>query len=196
MTARHPHHVAERGHDRVRLRCQVDGVVHPPHGDDAHRAPGAVDERDGLGQVVLEPVLVDRVRVAAAHLHELVLAARLTQFRDPGRQGARLLGVAELIDEPHGTHPYSIRDSARAARAPPEACPIPPRTCSAAAASLSSILDRAKPTWMSTHSPASGGSSASRPMLITRRTPLTSTLARSAWSGRNSTTSPGMPRHI
>ena len=33
-------------------------------------------------------------------------------------------------------------------------------------------------------------------MLIARRTPLTSTLARSGWSGRISTISPGIPRHI
>ena len=77
--------------------------------------PGAVHERDRLGQVVLEPVLVDGVRVAAAHLHELVLAARLAQLGDPGGQGVRLVGVAELIDEPHGVSSYSIRDSARAA---------------------------------------------------------------------------------
>ena len=66
----------------------------------------------------------------------------------------------------------------------------------AAAASASSILDRAKPTWISTHSPGLGGSSESRPTLMTRRTPLTSTLARSGCSGRNSITSPGMPRHM
>src|SRR5215469_4092876 len=66
----------------------------------------------------------------------------------------------------------------------------------AAAASPSSILDRANPTWISTHSPGLGGSSESRPTLMTRRTPLTSTLARSGCSGRNSITSPGMPRHM
>src|ERR1700733_11157108 len=66
----------------------------------------------------------------------------------------------------------------------------------AAAASASSILDRAKPTWISTHSPGLGGSSASRPMLIIRFTPLTSTFARSGWSGLISMTSPGIPRHM
>src|SRR6516225_2087733 len=66
----------------------------------------------------------------------------------------------------------------------------------AAAASASSIFDRAKPTWIRTHSPGWGGSSESRPMLIIRRTPLTFTLARSGCSGWSSTTSPGMPRHM
>src|SRR5690348_10029256 len=70
------------------------------------------------------------------------------------------------------------------------------RNSIAAAASCSSILDSANPTWISTHSPGFGGSSASRAMLISRRTPLTLTLARSGWTGSISTTSPGMPRHI
>src|ERR1700744_4006359 len=73
---------------------------------------------------------------------------------------------------------------------------MPSRNSRAAAASRSSILDRANPTWISTHSPGLGGSSASRPMLISRRTPLTLTLARSGCSASISTTSPGMPRHM
>src|SRR5215468_10735102 len=68
--------------------------------------------------------------------------------------------------------------------------------CIAGAASASSILDSANPTWISTHSPGLGGSSDSRPMLISRLTPLTSTLARSGCSGCISMTSPGMPRHM
>src|ERR1700722_7785824 len=70
------------------------------------------------------------------------------------------------------------------------------RNSMAAAASCSSILDRAKPTWISTHSPGFGGSSDSRPMLISRLTPLTSTFARSGWSVLISMTSPGIPRHM
>src|SRR5215472_18602773 len=73
---------------------------------------------------------------------------------------------------------------------------MPSRNCIAAAASASSIFDRAKPTWISTHSPGFGGSSESSPMLISRLTPLTFTLARSGCSGCSSTTSPGMPRHM
>src|SRR5215213_10150808 len=73
---------------------------------------------------------------------------------------------------------------------------MPSRKSRAALASSSSILDRAKPTWIRTQSPGSSFSSESRPMLIARLTPLTSTLARSGRSSMNSTTSPGMPRHI
>src|SRR5579859_1246273 len=49
---------------------------------------------------------------------------------------------------------------------------------------------------MRTHSPGARGSSESSPTLMTRLTPLTSTLARSGWSGSSSITSPGMPRHM
>src|SRR5919109_429266 len=59
----------------------VDGVVDPSHRDHADRAAGAVHQRDRLRQVVLQAVLVDRVGVPAAHLHQLVLAARLAQRR-------------------------------------------------------------------------------------------------------------------
>src|SRR4029450_10584149 len=73
---------------------------------------------------------------------------------------------------------------------------MPSRNSGPALASSSSILDRAKPTWIRTQSPGSSFSSESRPMLIARLTPLTSTLARSGRSSMNSTISPGMPRHI
>ena len=50
-----------------RLGGQRHRVVNPAHRDDADRAAGAVHQSDRLGQVVLEPVLVDGVRVPAAH---------------------------------------------------------------------------------------------------------------------------------
>src|SRR4029450_1542669 len=73
---------------------------------------------------------------------------------------------------------------------------MPSRKSRAALASSSSILDRAKPTWIRTQSPGSSFSSESSPMLIARLTPLTATWARSGRSSMNSTISPGMPRHI
>src|SRR5512132_106350 len=73
---------------------------------------------------------------------------------------------------------------------------MPSRKSRAPLASSSSILDRAKPTWIRTQSPGSSFSFSSRPMLIARLTPLTSTLARSGRSSISSTISPGMPRHI
>src|SRR5688500_16828625 len=70
------------------------------------------------------------------------------------------------------------------------------RKLRAAAASSSSIFERAKPTWMRIQSPGWRSSSSSKPMLMARFTPLTSTLARSGRSASNSTIKPGIPRHI
>ena len=57
-------------------------------------------ELDVARQQVLDAVLEDRVRVAAAHLHDLpVLVAGLV--RDARPQRAREVGVAELICELH-----------------------------------------------------------------------------------------------
>ena len=197
----HPHHVAERGHDHVRVRRQVHRVVDAPHRDHAHRAAGAVHQGDGLRQVVLEAVLVDRVGVPAAHLHELVGAARLAERRYLRGERVSLVRVPEFVDEPHRRTRPLRRAIRSVSHAVPRSRPRRPGRCPrgtamAAAASASSILDRAKPTWISTHSPGFGGSSDSRPMLISRLTPLTFTFARSGWSGWISTTSPGIPRHM
>src|SRR5882757_7955581 len=73
---------------------------------------------------------------------------------------------------------------------------MPSRNSMAAFASASSILERAKPTWMRIQSPGWRSSPVSRPMLMARLTPLTLTFARSGWSTTNSTISPGIPRHI
>ena len=56
--------------------------------------PGPVDELDVLGQQVVDAVLVDRVRVPAADLHQLVVAAGLDGGEDlagerPGRARRR-----------------------------------------------------------------------------------------------------------
>src|SRR5690606_30681029 len=90
---------------------------------------------------------------------------------------------------------YSMLERRSASSSSVYACPTPARKSSVALASVSSSLDIANPTWISTQSPGCGGSSASSPMFTARRTPLTSTRARSGWLGSNSTTSPGMPRH-
>ena len=76
-----------------------DAVVDAAHRDHADRAAGAVDELDVLGQQVVDPVLVDRVGVAAADLHHLVVAARLDRGEDLAGQRPAELGVAVLVDE-------------------------------------------------------------------------------------------------
>ena len=78
-----------------------DPVVDAPHRDHAHRAARAVHELDVRRQQVVDAVLVDRVRVAAADLHHLVVAARLDGGEDLAGHDLTELCVAELVDEPH-----------------------------------------------------------------------------------------------
>ena len=67
-----------------------DAVVDAAHRDHAHRAARPVHELDVGRQQVVDAVLVDRVRVPAADLHDLVVAAGLDGGEDlagqrPGR---------------------------------------------------------------------------------------------------------------
>ena len=72
-------------------------------------------------------------------------------------------------------------DSARACSSSVYAWPMSWSPSKARLASSSSILDIANPTWMSTQSPIWRFSSSSKPMLMRRLTPLTSTRARCSW---------------
>ena len=101
VRARDAHHVAEAGEDHAVVVGDRDAVVDASHRDHAHRASGAVHELDVGRQQVVDPVLVDRVRVTAAHLHQLVVPAGLDHRQDLDRDGAADVGVAELVDELH-----------------------------------------------------------------------------------------------
>ncbi len=101
MRAGHAHHVAEAGEDHAVGVGDGDAVVDAAHRDHADRAAGAVHELDVRRQQVVDAVLVDRVRVAAADLHHLVVAARLDQRQDLAGDGAAERGVAELVDVLH-----------------------------------------------------------------------------------------------
>src|SRR5579872_1367777 len=63
-------------------------------------------------------------------------------------------------------------------------------------ASSSLILLMAKPTWISTQSPFTGKLSCKSPKSTLRRTPTTSISAAVGWSGKSSTTCPGMAKHM
>ena len=151
-------HVAERREDDTRGLGDGDRVVDPAHRDDAHRAARPVHQLDGLGQDVLDPVAVDRVRVAAAHLHELEVVVA-GEVGDPRHQRACRGGIAVLVDEAHHPPPsfvaasVAIFDDQNASSSSSYAWPINCSEASASAASSSSIFDIAKPTWMSTQSP-------------------------------------------
>jgi len=82
-----------------------DPVVDAAHRDHADRAAGAVHQLDVLGQQVVDAVLVDRVRVAPAHLHQLVVTVGLSLCRDLGGQRLTELCVAIFVDVLHRTPP-------------------------------------------------------------------------------------------
>ena len=97
-------------------------VVDPAHRDHADRAARPVDQLDLIGQQVVDPVPVDRVGVAAADLHQLVVAAGLDQGGDLRRQRSAQLGVAELVDEPHrASSSFAIAVPAWTSRSSPTA---------------------------------------------------------------------------
>ena len=96
------HHVAEAREDHLGVPRNRDPIVDAPHRDHADRTAGPVDELDVLGQQVVDAVLVDRVRVPAAHLHHLVVPARLDRREDLRGQRPPERAVAELVDELHG----------------------------------------------------------------------------------------------
>ena len=104
----HAQHVAEAGEDHLGPARDRDAVVDAPHRDHADRAAGPVHELDVGRQQVVDAVLVDRVRVAAAHLHDLVVAARVDRRGDLGRDGPAELGVAELVDVLHARSPAQM----------------------------------------------------------------------------------------
>ena len=101
LRTRDAQHVAEAREDDLGLPGDRDAVVHAPHRDHADRAARSVHELDVRRQQVVDAVLVDRVRVAAADLHDLVVAGRIHGRGDLGRDGAAELGVAELVDVLH-----------------------------------------------------------------------------------------------
>ena len=95
-----------------------DAVVDPAHRDHADRTARPVDELDVRGQQVVDAVLVDRVRVAAADLHELVVAPGLDRGEDLGRHHAAQLGVAELVDVLRASSPTSATPACTSRRSP------------------------------------------------------------------------------
>jgi hypothetical protein len=87
VRARDPQHVPEAREDHVLLMGKRDAIVHATHRDHAYGTPRTVHQLDVLGQEIIDPELVDRVRVASADLHQLVVAARLHQRQDVRRKG-------------------------------------------------------------------------------------------------------------
>ena len=101
--AGHAHHVAEGREDHLRPLGERDRVVDAAHRDHADRAAGPVHEVDLGRDQILEPVLVDRVRVPAADLHDLAPSRPgSTSAGELARELLRQLAGAELVDVLHG----------------------------------------------------------------------------------------------
>ena len=90
------HHVPEGREQHLGALGERDRVVDAAHRDHADRAAGAVDEVDLGGDEVLDSVLVDRVGVASADLHDLQHASRLDQGGDLAGELLRQRPRAEL----------------------------------------------------------------------------------------------------
>ena len=103
-STRYAQRVPEGRKDDVPLLCEKSGVVDAAHRDYTHGASGSVDERQALGQVVLDAVLVDRMRVASADLHHLV-GARPQERGDLLREALRRIARTVLVYKAHGGVP-------------------------------------------------------------------------------------------
>ena len=110
------HHVAEGREDHLRAaRRARSRRRRGPSGSRRPGSPGPCRKSTSRRHEVLEPVLVDRVRVPAADLHELHVAAGLDERLDLVRELLRQLAGAELVDVLHA--PPALRARSRRGRA-------------------------------------------------------------------------------
>src|SRR5690606_7782656 len=107
-----------------------------PHRDHADRAPGPMDQLDIRGEEIGHPVAVDRVRVPAADLHDLVVAVGVGHLPDLAGERAAERCIPELVDELHPVPSISSLASAapactstRSPGATPSSSPIKTSTC-------------------------------------------------------------------
>ncbi len=99
---RHAHHVAVGAEHHAGAGGERDDLVDAADGQHAHRAAGAVNHLDVLREQLDQAVAAERVRVATAELHHLVLAVGLHLGGDLRGDLSCEGPVTELIDELHG----------------------------------------------------------------------------------------------
>ena len=142
----HAQHIAIAAQDHVMLFRQLQRVVDPANRQHADRAAGAMHEIHVLRHQLLHAVAEDRMRVAAAKLHDVVVPGRVRVALDRGRKPFRQSAVAELVDIFH-----------RAASPPNASSSLPSPAsrimASVRSASSADTLWSAYPTWRSTNSP-------------------------------------------
>ena len=145
LAAGHPQHVAERTEDHLGAGGDVEGPVDDLQRGDAHRAPGPVDELDGVGQELVDAVADDRVGLAAAHLHDRpgscgVRGDLVEQGRaSPGRANSSRYFTSRRL--------RGLRRAAGRRPARRRVTPISANIASVSRADASSTRVMAKPTW-------------------------------------------------
>src|SRR6185437_366069 len=122
--SRHSQHVAEAGENHPRFMREGDAIVDAPHRDHTYGTARAVDQLDVRGQQIVDAVLVDRVSVPAAHLHDLVVTVGIDRGEDlPGDRSAELR-ISELVHEPQAdTSTLPIPETPVLSAARPRAVP-------------------------------------------------------------------------
>src|ERR1019366_4444440 len=99
--ARHAEHVAERAEDHFGPGGDLQRFVDEFNGRDTDRAAGAVNERNLLGQQLVDAELDDGVGLAAAHFHEGPGPRRDARYLP--RKLVRGIGIAVFVQIFHRT---------------------------------------------------------------------------------------------
>ena len=73
------HHVAESGENHIRIRRDSQRIVNAPHGKNANRTSGAVNQFDICRQNIFQTEAIDGVGVSAADFHKPVVPIRIGQ---------------------------------------------------------------------------------------------------------------------
>ena len=109
--ARHAHRIAEGGENDLGTLGDAHAIIDAAHRQHAHWATGPMHKLDRLGQHALDAIAEYRMRVTAAHLHDMkrpILGSihRRHQVVDFLDEYPRLFAVAELIDIFHAALPF------------------------------------------------------------------------------------------
>jgi hypothetical protein len=130
------------------LTGELQRLVDAADRQDADGAAGTVDHPHVLRQEIDDAVAEDRMRMAAAELHQVVGARRIGGGSDVGGDVARQRAIAEFVDvaDAHGSNP----GCAAAGEGLSSRTPASANRASVASASSGDSFDSAKPTWRMT----------------------------------------------
>ena len=113
----HAQHVAIATEDRAVLFRQFQRIVDAAHGEHADRAAGAMHEIHVLRHQLVYAIAEDRMRMAAAELHDVVVPGRMCLALDRRGKPLGQLAVAELVDVFHRAPPAASASSSLASPA-------------------------------------------------------------------------------